>query len=584
MIKKTWENIKKYKKTSIVGLIVLILILMSVFSGGEEIVRETIYVENNYIIQEVSVTGNVKAADEVSLGFEQSGKVGKVNVEVGQVVKERDILATLVGTGSYASLQQAQASAQSSQALVDQYKQALTKQETDLKELKSGPRIESIVVAQTTVSNAEKSAKQAQDNYDAILAKADDDLVQVYDDIDDVLHTAYAKVNDAVRRLTDPLFTKDTSVNPQLTFTTSNSSAKSLAQQMRHKAEIALVELATITSNIPTDELGKINALTSAQVALNTTRDFFNALTTVMNSASGFDAATLATYQNNVSTGMNTTVTQTTAILAQIQLVSTQKNTNQNSITTAQVSLTTAGNTLSAAQENLNLVLAGATAGEIQAQEALVEQARANFRSQQALLSSAWASITQAQAVYNQTIIRAPFTGIITKQDLQVGEIVSAQTEQISMISDVEFEIEAFVPEVDIAKISVDDEALVTLDAYGVDQEFIAKVVSVDPAETVIEGLSTYRVRLRFAEQDERIKSGMTANVDISTDRRDDVLAVPQRALVRKDGKRFIRVVDGAKTHKEVEIETGLRGSDGLIEIISGLIEGDEIVTYIEEK
>ncbi len=557
---------------------------MSVFSGGEEIVRETIYVENNYIIQEVSVTGNVKAADEVSLGFEQSGKVGKVNVEVGQVVKERDILATLVGTGSYASLQQAQASAQSSQALVDQYKQALTKQETDLKELKSGPRIESIVVAQTTVSNAEKSAKQAQDNYDAILAKADDDLVQVYDDIDDVLHTAYAKVNDAVRRLTDPLFTKDTSVNPQLTFTTSNSSAKSLAQQMRHKAEIALVELATITSNIPTDELGKINALTSAQVALNTTRDFFNALTTVMNSASGFDAATLATYQNNVSTGMNTTVTQTTAILAQIQLVSTQKNTNQNSITTAQVSLTTAGNTLSAAQENLNLVLAGATAGEIQAQEALVEQARANFRSQQALLSSAWASITQAQAVYNQTIIRAPFTGIITKQDLQVGEIVSAQTEQISMISDVEFEIEAFVPEVDIAKISVDDEALVTLDAYGVDQEFIAKVVSVDPAETVIEGLSTYRVRLRFAEQDERIKSGMTANVDISTDRRDDVLAVPQRALVRKDGKRFIRVVDGAKTHKEVEIETGLRGSDGLIEIISGLIEGDEIVTYIEEK
>ncbi|MDO8590919.1 MAG: HlyD family efflux transporter periplasmic adaptor subunit, partial [bacterium] len=141
------------------------------------------------------------------------------------------------------------------------------------------------------------------------------------------------------------------------------------------------------------------------------------------------------------------------------------------------------------------------------------------------------------------------------------------------------FKVEAFVPEVDVAKITVGNQATITLDAYGSDVSFNASVVKIDPAETVIDGVSTYKTTLEFDKDDPRIRSGMTANTTIISAKRDNVLALPQRTVYEKNGKKFVRVVTGSDTLEEREVTVGIRGSNGDIEILSGLKQGDNVAT-----
>ncbi len=72
----------------------------------------------------------------------------------------------------------------------------------------------------------------------------------------------------------------------------------------------------------------------------------------------------------------------------------------------------------------------------------------------------------------------------------------------------------------------------------------------------------------------------MTANLDILTQQVKNVLAIPLRAV--NDG--YVRVIDDSQQgYKKVKVQTGLVGTDGFIEIKSGLKQDDEIITFLEE-
>jgi len=73
----------------------------------------------------------------------------------------------------------------------------------------------------------------------------------------------------------------------------------------------------------------------------------------------------------------------------------------------------------------------------------------------------------------------------------------------------------------------------------------------------------------------------MTANVIVVTESKENVLTIPQRAIFEKDGKKFVRIVEGDNL-KEIEIQVGLKGVQGEVEIISGLKEGDKVVTFLK--
>jgi RND family efflux transporter MFP subunit len=190
--------------------------------------------------------------------------------------------------------------------------------------------------------------------------------------------------------------------------------------------------------------------------------------------------------------------------------------------------------------------------------------------------------VTQAQAILAEDTITSPIDGVVTQEDPNVGEYIAPGQSGFA-VQNSGFKVEAYVAEADIAKVAVGDLASSTLDAYGAYVNFPEKVIMIDPAETVLQGVPTYKVTLQFVSPDSRIKSGMTSNIEILTHEVDNVLEIPYRAITITSTSTNVRMVSAnGQTYKAVPVTTGLKGSDGTIQIISGLKVGDKVVTYVK--
>jgi HlyD family secretion protein len=139
------------------------------------------------------------------------------------------------------------------------------------------------------------------------------------------------------------------------------------------------------------------------------------------------------------------------------------------------------------------------------------------------------------------------------------------------------FEIKVDIPETDVSKIQLGNKAVITLDAFGDDVKFSGQVQNIEPGSTEIQDVVYYKVTVRLDElTGKQVMSGMTANVTLSTDKREGVLFVPLRA-VRTNNEKYMRVLrDGKVT--DVPVKLGMRADDGKVEVLSGVNEGDEIV------
>ena len=196
-----------------------------------------------------------------------------------------------------------------------------------------------------------------------------------------------------------------------------------------------------------------------------------------------------------------------------------------------------------------------------------------------ATIESLNASINRLQSRRNSHLVVAPFDGIIKNVFVNVGETVTPSTPVIAMISAGEKSVNFYVPEADIANLEVGDSAQITFNAFP-DEYFEAVVGYVAPTAITRDGLNVFKTELYFVEPDSRIRVGMSAEVDIYTLEREDVLAIPGRAIIRSEGRTFVRVVSD-KEISERTVTTGLRGFDGRVEITSGLNEGEELVTFL---
>jgi len=120
----------------------------------------------------------------------------------------------------------------------------------------------------------------------------------------------------------------------------------------------------------------------------------------------------------------------------------------------------------------------------------------------------------------------------------------------------------------------------ITLDALP-EEIFEGQILEMDSGKTVIEGVVYYKIKILFEGNENKIKSGMSGDATIQTEKKENVLNIPQRAIISKNGKKFVRILDG-KDIVEKEITTGLRGNKGEIEVLNGLSEGEEIITYFK--
>jgi len=237
-------------------------------------------------------------------------------------------------------------------------------------------------------------------------------------------------------------------------------------------------------------------------------------------------------------------------------------------VSSAEASLRAAETALSTAESQLALIRAGSTVEDINIQKAALAQARANQ--------------AKVEAEFARASIRAPFPGVITRVDAKIGQIANTQTGLIGINSDLPLEIEANVPELEIGRIAKGNPVTISLDAFP-NETFAGSVVAIDPAETLVDGVVNFKVTITFDRVDERFKSGLTATLHIETGRQPNALTLPFYALTEENGRATVqKLVDGSPVQTPVTV--GARSSDGRVEIMSGLAEGDMVLAEPQDN
>ena len=486
------------------------------FFGSSAPAYDTVTATRGTIVQEVSVTGNTAPVHGLDLAFENGGTISAVNFDVGAHVNAGDVIARTNTSDLEAQLAQAQANVDA--------------QTAKLKSLQAGSRPEDIQASQ------------------AAVAKAQQDLTNMYGNISNTLSDGYTKANDAVRNQISSFFSGAETSNPHLTFMSSDSQVVNDVQTKRIMASAELDawqnELFAISAASPTSTLE--SALQKGVTHLGVVQSLLLSASQALILQVGLSDATVNMYKSAITAAQSEVNIATTNINGAVQDIASQK------IAIEQL------------QAQLALKLAGSTPEDIQAQQAQVEQAQASAQSIQAKLSKA--------------VLVAPVAGTITAQNAKVGQIASPGAVMASLISDAGLEVDANITEADIGKLKIGDPATMTLDAFQ-GRTFTGKISYIDPGETVIEGVPTYKTTFQFDSLGPDVKPGMTANIDIIADKHDNAVIVPQRSVANNNGVRTVSVFRGAgQPPEERTVTVGLRDVNGNIEIVSGLNEGEVIL------
>lgn len=523
-IQKIIQKILNYKLIAIGVLIFLVVVLFFIIKGNNETGYSLAFVERGAIREEVSVTGRVQSAGRVDLSFRATGNVSKIMVENGDEVKAGQVLASLENNDLWSQLEQAQAS--------------LDVEIAQLNELKKGTRQETINIKELE------------------LSKAQQDLNNYYQTVINSLNDAYSKSEEAIKiDIKDIFYGAEAASGYTFTFdycvTNEIASAAGYARLMSERELMQWKdELMLINYDVSYEEL--ISAIQRAKNHLIVFSDFFNKLNNVLLADCSYSNPYLDIHRVNASHGKN-------LIISAISNIDTIENNiiSQNLL-------------VQRVKNELDLLLAGSTTEQIAIQESRVKSARAN--------------VSNYYALIEKTIIRAPRDGVVVKMDIRQGEVVSANIPLVSVMSEQEeLEIKAYIPEVDISKIKIGNDTLIVLDAFP-RKEFKGKVIEIDFAETIIDGVVYYQVKSSIDPEGLEAKVGMTADLTIIIDSKEDVLFIPQRAIIEKNGKMLVRVPNNTEEgYEEREVQTGLRNPEGYIEILSGLEEGEEIITFIRK-
>ncbi|MFA6338992.1 MAG: efflux RND transporter periplasmic adaptor subunit [Candidatus Paceibacterota bacterium] len=564
-MKNLFLKIKTYAIAhKIISIVVLIILVYGSYwsynkltstSGETRYVLDT--VKKGTIISSVTGSGQVSASNTVELKSKASGDVVYLANLEGQSVKSGTLIARLDTTSADKTVRDAQANLDSAKLSLEK-----TKQPADTL---------SLLQAQNAITNAEQSKKQAQDDlnkaYDdafTAISNAFLDLPTVITGVQSVLYdNDYSSSQSNISYYNDLVQSWDTNVsnyrdNAASTYQTARTAYDKNFLDYKSTSRYAdtqtieklLNETYATTKSISESVKSSSDLLSFVKDQLTThNRNFPSQLTT--------DQTSLGTYTSKANSNL----------LSLLNMINTIKN-DKNSIANSDL-------TIQEKTESLKKLQAGADTLDIQSSELSIKQ-REN-------------ALLDAQDTLANYYIRAPFDGVVAKINITALDSVSSGTSVATLVTKQKI-AELSLNEVDAAKVKVGQKATLTFDAIS-DLSIAGQVSQVDSIGTVSQGVVTYAIKINFDTQDDRVKSGMSVSASIITDSKQDVLVVPSSAVKSQNGTSYVEIFSPALTAtsgtqgtpsatapKQQTVEVGL-SDDTSIEIISGLKEGDQIVT-----
>jgi HlyD family secretion protein len=249
---------------------------------------------------------------------------------------------------------------------------------------------------------------------------------------------------------------------------------------------------------------------------------------------------------------------------AQAQIA--QAKANLAKLTPAAEDVTAAKAGLDQAKANLAKLTAPATTTDLQIQQAAVDQADQ--------------SLKQAQLALDNATLRAPFAGIVSQIRVVKGSQVAPANPVLTLINRSPLHVDLKLTENDVARVQLGQPVTLTVQSLGGWQSN-GTVSFIAPAGDNVNGVVTYIVRVNFPDSDPRVRVGMTADLAIEVGRADNVLLVPNTAILPSGTGRAVQIpaaaATGAAGARDVVVQIGI--SDGTnTEIKSGLAEGEQVI------
>ncbi len=212
-------------------------------------------------------------------------------------------------------------------------------------------------------------------------------------------------------------------------------------------------------------------------------------------------------------------------------------------------------------------------------------QAEANYKNQQGVIDQSQAAVSSAWLNYQQlsSSITAPIAGTVSGLTVAPGSaVVSSGTGNSQSLGNVLVSgpLQAVVDlsEVDVTKVKIGQKATLTLDAFP-GKTFAGKVASINTSGVVSSGVTNYPVTISLDSSTDGIYPNMAVTANIITDTKSDVLVIPSAAIQNQNGQNTVRILNNGKV-TDVPVTTGI-SSDTEIEVVSGLNEGDNVVTGV---
>jgi len=201
--------------------------------------------------------------------------------------------------------------------------------------------------------------------------------------------------------------------------------------------------------------------------------------------------------------------------------------------------------------------------------------AEENLELARASLAQAQARLESARQRLSDSVIRAPFAGVVVGKMTNEGEYVAAGGPPLVWLMDLSsVKIDLGVPEEHAGKVRVGQGANVSVDAFP-ETSFSGNVIRVNPRVDAGSRSFNVQIEIENSDPDHYLNSGMFARVALVTGAKPDAVIVPESALVTTEGKRLLYVIEGASARaREIEVGASYGGN---VEIVSG-VKPDELV------
>lgn len=462
------------------------------------------------------------------------GSVVKEVSETGMVKAQDDINLSFRNSGKIASI---------SVKVGDEVKagQELAKLDTSDLAIQLSQARASLDVSQARKSDAQVSLQAARQSLDDVKASAKESLDSAYNDAEMVLQEAYSKISGAY----------SIAYEIQQTYFSTYQGDGGAVIDAKTSIKSAFEGSKTYIDEVNKDTSNQNNidtALSKIKNYLATTRDAIDSIRAVV-SNSAYRSTISTTDKANLDAQKTAIITVYNSLIGYQQAIATVKITNSKNINTAQASVSSLENQL-APDSNGGLYLSQ------------VEESQ-----------------TKMSLLANQmedAVLKSPVSGKITKIEKKAGETAGLNETVISMLSSGPFEIKVDIYEEDIVGVEVGNVVKIDLVAFP-DETITGKVIAIDPAEKVVDGVVYYETTIAFDEIKKGLRSGMTADIAIEVNKKENVLMISKGVIEKNNGERSVKVYAKGKAEKRI-ITIGVEGND-YVEVLSGLKQGEQIIT-----